>query len=235
NTSSQSYSAPYAGGPPRVENVRVPSRPRSEMASSETSEMAASVFASMLGVASSAPNFPGPSGVPYQQQSGQLSYGEQMTLSGVSGIAGMPQAGMSMTGIGNPGAQSMAGMPGGPGAQSMAGMPMPGGPGAQSMAGMPGGPGAQSMAGMPGRPGAQSMAGMPGGLGAHSMVGIPTGSGIHSMAGMPGGPGAQSMAGNVYRNPTGAPTGPSALGMTGEEKNTKKRGLFGALLDWLSR
>jgi hypothetical protein len=67
------------------------------------------------------------------------------------------------------------------------------------------------------------------------MVGIPAGSGIHSMAGMPGGPGAQSMAGNAYRNPTGALTGPSALGMAGEEKNTKKRGLFGALLDWLSR
>ena len=222
NTSSQSYSAPYVGGPPRVENVRVPSRPRSEMTSSETSEMAASVFASMLGVASTAPNFSAPSGVPYQQQPGQLSYGEQMTLSGVSGIAGMPQAGMSMTGIGNPGAQSMAGMSGGPSAQSMAGMPG-------------GGPGFHSMAGMSGGPGAQSMAGMPGGPGFHSMAGIPAGSGIHSMAGMPGGPGAQSMAGNAYRNPTGALTGPSTLGMAGEEKNTKKRGLFGALLDWLSR
>ena len=95
----QSHSAQYAG-PPRVENVRVPSRPRSEMSSSETSEMAASVFASMLGVASTAPNFPPPpTGVPYQQQPGQPNHIEQMTLSGVSGIAGMPsQAGMSMGG-----------------------------------------------------------------------------------------------------------------------------------------
>jgi len=63
------------------------------------------------------------------------------------------------------------------------------------------------------------------------MAGIPAGSGIHSMAGV----GTQRMAGNAYRNPTGALTGPSTLGMADEEKNTKKRGLFGALLDWLSR
>jgi len=49
------------------------------------------------------------------------------------------------------------------------------------------------------------------------------------------GVGTQRMAGNAYRNPTGALTGPSTLGMADEEKNTKKRGLFGALLDWLSR
>ena len=44
--------------PPRVENVRVPSRPRGEMGSREQSEAAANVFASMLGVASPVPNFP---------------------------------------------------------------------------------------------------------------------------------------------------------------------------------
>ncbi len=195
-TSSQPYSAPHAG-PPRVENVRVPSRPRSEISSSETSEMAASVFASMLGVASSAPNFPPPTSAPYQQP-GQQSHIEQMTLSGVSGVAGMPsQVGMSTAGIGNPGGTSMVGIPGGPGAQSMAGIS--GGPGAQSMAGISGGPGAQSMAGIPGRPG------------------------------------TQSIANNAYRNPTGGLTGPSTQGIADEEKNTKKRGLFGALLDWLSR
>ena len=40
---------------PRVENVRVPSRPRGEMGSREQSEAAANVFASMLGVASPVP------------------------------------------------------------------------------------------------------------------------------------------------------------------------------------
>jgi hypothetical protein len=41
----------------RVENVRVPSRPRGEIHASQDSEVAANVFASMLGVAS-APNYP---------------------------------------------------------------------------------------------------------------------------------------------------------------------------------
>ncbi len=54
--------------PPRSENMRVPSRPRSEMAPNEGSEVAANVFASMLGVASTTPNFPPtPQGYPGQQ------------------------------------------------------------------------------------------------------------------------------------------------------------------------
>jgi hypothetical protein len=49
----------YPNGPaPRVENVRVPSRPRAEIAPQEQSEVAANVFSSVLGVASSAPYFP---------------------------------------------------------------------------------------------------------------------------------------------------------------------------------
>jgi ribosomal protein L37E len=43
---------------PRVENVRVPSRPRGEMGPREQSEAAANVFASVLGVASPVPKFP---------------------------------------------------------------------------------------------------------------------------------------------------------------------------------
>ncbi len=223
-TPSQSAPAPYAG-PPRVENVRVPSRPRDEVSASETSEMAATVFASMLGVASTTPKFPAPSGVPYQQQYGQVSSGEQMTPSGMSGLAGMPsQAGISMLGVANPGGANMVGGAGGPrgqnmsgtlgpqsntlgvtgrsGDQGMYGMPgdqsMPGIPrdsGMHSMAGMPGGPGGQSMTGIPGGSGMHSMAGMPGGPGGQSMTGIPGGSGMHSMYGMPGGPGGQSMTG----------------------------------------
>ena len=42
---------------PRAENMRVPSRPRGEIASHEQSEVAANVFSSMLGVASTAPSF----------------------------------------------------------------------------------------------------------------------------------------------------------------------------------
>lgn len=46
------------GMSPRVDNMRVPSRPRGEMIAHEHSEVAANVFSSMLGVASSAPYFP---------------------------------------------------------------------------------------------------------------------------------------------------------------------------------
>jgi hypothetical protein len=60
--------------PPRVENVRVPSRPRGEINSNEGNEAAANVFASMLGVASTAPNFPGPA-QGYGMQGGQLGQG----------------------------------------------------------------------------------------------------------------------------------------------------------------
>ena len=49
----------YPNGPaPRIENARVPSRPRAEIVPQEQSEVAANVFSSMLGVASSAPYFP---------------------------------------------------------------------------------------------------------------------------------------------------------------------------------
>jgi hypothetical protein len=241
-TPPQSSSAPYAG-PPRVENVRVPSRPRDEVSASETSEMAATVFASMLGVASTTPKFPAPSGAAYQQQPGQVSSGEQMTLSGVSGIAGMPsQAGMSMLGVANPGranmaggpgGQSMAGMPGGPGGQNMAGIP--GGSGIYSMSGMPGGPGGQSMAGIPGGSGIHSMSGMPGGPGGQNMAGIPGGSGIHSMSGMPGGPGGQSMAGipggsgiHSMSGMPGAPGGQSMAGIPGGSGIYSMSGIPGA-------
>ena len=47
------------GVPSRSENMRVPSRPRAEIEYVEESEVAANTFASMLGVASVAPNFPG--------------------------------------------------------------------------------------------------------------------------------------------------------------------------------
>ena len=55
--------------PPRVENVRVPSRPRGEINPNEGNEAAANVFASMLGVASTSPNFSGsPSAQDYGMQ-----------------------------------------------------------------------------------------------------------------------------------------------------------------------
>lgn len=66
-----SHPGGYAG-PPRVENIRVPSRPRHEMSPSESSEVAANVFASMLGVAPATPQFPtSPANSPYMPQGPQ--------------------------------------------------------------------------------------------------------------------------------------------------------------------
>jgi hypothetical protein len=60
-------SGPYGtqGAPPRAESMRVPSRPRAEMAPLEQSEVAANVFSSLLGVASASPAYPGPQGGQY--------------------------------------------------------------------------------------------------------------------------------------------------------------------------
>jgi len=70
--------------PPRVESVRVPNRPRVDMGPREQSEVAANVFASMLGVASPTPFFPSqpPSGMnasppPGQPQMGGVAGGSQ--------------------------------------------------------------------------------------------------------------------------------------------------------------
>ncbi|HLZ61209.1 MAG TPA: hypothetical protein VKR06_30020 [Ktedonosporobacter sp.] len=91
--------APYAV-PPRVENVRVPNRPRSELAANESSEVAANVFASMLGVASAAPHFPGPPADPSASY-GQ-SYSMPQNMPPAAGMSG-PPAGMV---YGTPGAMS---------------------------------------------------------------------------------------------------------------------------------
>jgi hypothetical protein len=52
---------PLYGTSPRIESARVPGRPRAEMMPPEQSEVAANVFSSMLGVASSTPYYPAPS------------------------------------------------------------------------------------------------------------------------------------------------------------------------------
>ena len=111
---------------PRVENVRVPSRPRGEMGSREQSEAAANVFASMLGVASPVPKIErrlassatpskisgNPSG--YLPPQGQPQMGS-VALSGGAGPALTPgyaagsgeyqgyQGGYSMLGVQQPG------------------------------------------------------------------------------------------------------------------------------------
>jgi hypothetical protein len=103
--------------PPRVESVRVPSRPRSEMGSHEQSEAAANVFASMLGVASPAPAFsssapgvmtPPPSGGQAYSSQGQPQVGNVGKSAPMPASAAGPgagyQAGNSVLGVQQPGA-----------------------------------------------------------------------------------------------------------------------------------
>ncbi len=94
--------------PPRVENVRVPSRPRSEMNPAQGSEAAANVFASMLGVAST-PSYSPPSPNTAQGQPG----GQPPTQQGMpQGMPGGAQAANAPGQIPVPGtAQGMAGAP----------------------------------------------------------------------------------------------------------------------------
>ncbi len=106
--------------PPRVENVRVPSRPRGEMGPREQSEAAANVFASILGVASPVPNFPPQTpgsamgtALPSSQgqppmggfgASAQSASAGQLTTPGYSGSPGAEYpGGYSMLGVQQPG------------------------------------------------------------------------------------------------------------------------------------
>lgn len=128
--------APF-GTTPRVENMRVPSRPRAEMGPYDQSEVAANVFSSMLGVASSAPYFPSASfpsgtqqgfqGEQFPQQQGQPPMG-QMPASSPYPSGSMPQMnnatpgmqpGFAGQGYAQAGQQgySMGNQPGGPGQQ----------------------------------------------------------------------------------------------------------------------
>jgi hypothetical protein len=134
---------PVAGGAPRIENVRVPGRPRSEMAPREESEAAANVFSSMLGVASSAPHFP-PAGTQWNAPSQNAMAPSQ----GFQG--GQPQApaGTQWNGPSQP--------PGFGGAPAAQGYNPAGYPGGQQGAYLPGGPMGNA------RPGGVPMGGQPG-------------------------------------------------------------------------
>jgi hypothetical protein len=147
------------GVPPRPENVRVPGRPLGTAGSYEESEVAANVFASMLGVASNAPYLPGQSGSvgpgwPGQQsQPGQmppqLSQGQGMPPMGAMPMQGGPMAAGAQGYAGPQGYQ--AGQPGQPGSYPMGNQlgvsqPIPNGmpPGTQGFQGPQGQPMGQS-------------------------------------------------------------------------------------------
>ena len=115
----------------RPDNMRVPSRPRGEIGSHEESEVAANVFASMLGVASAAPYVPG-------QQSTNTSGRPQVSRPLPQSQQNVSQQPLSTGTGGYAGTQSMQGNVQPPGGYQ-------GGPGGYPMGTMPGGP----AAGMP--------------------------------------------------------------------------------------
>ncbi len=220
---SQVRQAPIA--PRHVDNVRVPNRPRNENGFSDTSESAANVFASMLGVASAAPNYlgqqlstpqpqPAQSSVPGQ---GASNYGQDYRVAqGNVAFAGNQQGNPSFNGInaGNNGAPNtpMGGMPQGySGNAAMPNSLNSANAGSGYAAGQPGwnGNAQQPIAGGQGMGG-----GMP------QMVGV-----------------ANTNAANVPNamNNYGAPPSSGQMADQSGDQKGKKRGLFGAFLDWLSR
>ncbi len=108
------------GVPPRPDQMRVPSRPRGEMGYLEESEVAANTFASMLGVASVSPNFPGQQ--PYD------AFGHSQAPAQYQQNVPQPYSGTGMYGPGMP-AGSVQGQQGQLG-QAVPGMPSTAYPGA---------------------------------------------------------------------------------------------------------
>lgn len=150
-------------GPPRVENVnvRVPSRPRGELGPREQSEAAANIFASVLGVASSAPSLPGQG---QQAQQGMQGAPGQGFQGGPPQSPYLPQPTMPQTGQ-YPPQQVMPQMGNGmPGVQpGYAGPPqMPQTPQAPQVPQIQGYPGYTSGGYQGGYPGGYPMNGQPG-------------------------------------------------------------------------
>jgi len=123
-----------SGNPPRVEHVPVPGRPRGEVGQYEQSEVAANVFSSMLGVASSAPYFPsqpgstpgyqqGFQGESFQQQPAPTQM-RQMPAQSPNPSGALPQANNAIPTM-QPGLPGQGYLPGGPQAYA------PGTPGQQ--------------------------------------------------------------------------------------------------------
>ena len=102
------------GVQPRSDSMRVPSRPRAEMGYIEESEVAANTFASMLGVASATPNFPGQQpGDAFGRSQSPAQSQQNMPQSQMYGGGGMPPGSMQgQHAPGYPAGYQMGAMPG---------------------------------------------------------------------------------------------------------------------------
>lgn len=238
----------------RADNMRVPSRPRGEVNQTETSELAANVFASMLGVASSTPNFPGPQtpqasspqhpaaqgnpvnpsqspqspvqSSPYGQSNSAVAYGQlnqagQTSLSGQGqGYAANPYSQMSQAGLQQPGSQTNVPNPLGNAFASQTNVPNP-----------------------QAAPNASSSFG--GGYAQNYQSNTPAGYGGYGSVNQGQGHASSFNNGMSNNNAQAFPYGSSAGNMSSsavprtpmptDEQKGKKRGIFEAIRDWLSR
>ena len=207
-------SAPMGPQGANQAGMRVPSRPRGEVNSTEGSEVAANVFASMLGVASAAPQFPGQAPMqPQQPQQGSAPMGNVSPFMG-----------------GAPGAQgpASAGMPQGPASSPM---PQPGGyAGSGSLPGMQGA--APGMMGMGQPPQGGSMSGVYNNPYAYGNAPAANPN-PYSMGGM------GQMPNNMNNLPGAMPSqggiGPMAEQPRMEPQKPAKRGLFNAIRELFFR
>jgi hypothetical protein len=221
--------------------MRVPSRPRGEVNQTETSELAANVFASMLGVASSTPNFPGqqsPSASSPQQPAEQGNYQQQPAQAGPYGQP--PAAYGQMSQVGQPGlsSQNYGASPysqmsqGNPGSQTNIPNPLGNAFGSQTSIPNP--------AAVPNTPSSFG-----GGYASGYANNTPAGySGMYGNTNQDQG-NASSMNGMSNNNSMSSPYGSSAgssyssaasqSSSAFDDQKNKKRGIFEAIRDWLSR
>jgi hypothetical protein len=213
------------GVPPRPENMRVPSRPRGEVNPNESSELAANVFASMLGVASATPNYPAQQ-QPSMEQPGQGNpFGQNNQPGPANNPFGQPNQGNSFGQSGQGNVYGQMNQPGSMGSQA-------------NMGSMPNTP--QGMSGVfpQNYAAGNSLSGGYGNNYPGQGQGNPAMGGNPSMSAQPSfntnSPlnAAPSYSGNAYPQSaaSSASSDPAA-----DQKNNKKRGLFEAIREWLSR
>jgi hypothetical protein len=228
--------------PPRVDNMRVPSRPRGEVNSTESSELAAHVFASMLGVASATPNYPASQqpaapNYPAPQQSAGSNYPAAQQVSGnqmqQASNAGYPQPGQLNQGGQSANSYGQLNQPGQLGPSSLSNIPNPGAvPNTPSQMG---GMYSQGYGMNSGSNGSSMSGGYSGNYTSNnSGQGNPSMSGNLSMGGNPSFNGMSQYPGNAGSMATPA-SQVQIPGMAEDQRNNKKRGIFEAIRDWLSR
>ncbi len=204
-------------GPPRAENinVRVPSRPRGELGPREQSEAAANIFASVLGVASSAPSLSGQVEPPenFQGQPGMQGLPGQGSQAGPPPSLYAPQSMMPQAGQYPPQQVTQQMGSGMPGIQ-------PGYVGPSQSLQAPQAPQAPQTSGYPGYPPGGYQGGYPGG---------------YPMSGQPGTLQQPQQFQQSSMYPPAMSPGSAMAGQTKQNAKRVKRSFLDHIRDWFSR